>query len=168
MPRAMRRSQLRKTGNRRLPELIIDVLSPHHKHLNQRACGSTLHPPGPPLGTYCLWCILKVAVRRFAAPVDREKRNHRSSDALGNHPFPQPGAALALFYANTPALHLTHLLTPDQKEGVKMARNWPWSMALIYYHLLCKVIPVLYLAHQFTPDQKRGVKMARNWPWSIY
>ena len=39
MPRVMRRSQLRKTGNRRLPELIIDVLSPHHEHLNQRACG---------------------------------------------------------------------------------------------------------------------------------
>jgi len=79
MSRAMRRSQLRKTGNRRLPELIIDVLSPHYEHLNQRACGSTLHPPRQPLGTFCLWGILKVPARRFAAPADREKRNPRSS-----------------------------------------------------------------------------------------
>src|SRR5947209_5217405 len=35
------------------------------------------------VGTYYLWCILKVAarLRRFAAPADREKRNHRSSAA---------------------------------------------------------------------------------------
>src|SRR5437588_7928193 len=39
--------------------------------------------PGQPLGTFCLWSILKVAarLRRFAAPADREKRNRRSSDA---------------------------------------------------------------------------------------
>src|SRR5437588_12859178 len=67
----------------------------------------------------------------------------------------------------TSVLHLIHLLTQDQKQGVKMARNWPWSMALIHYRLLYKDIPVLYLAQQFTPDQKRGVKMARNWPRSI-
>ena len=48
MLRAMRRSQLSKTGNRRLPELIIDVLSPHHEHLNQRACGRTITCPSVP------------------------------------------------------------------------------------------------------------------------
>jgi hypothetical protein len=48
MPRAMRWSQLSKTGNRRLPELIIDVLSPHHEHLNQRACGRTITCPSVP------------------------------------------------------------------------------------------------------------------------
>jgi len=43
-------------------------------------------PSCQPLRKLCLWCILEVAVRRFAAPADRQKRNRRSSDTLGDYP----------------------------------------------------------------------------------
>src|SRR5947209_4823278 len=97
-------------------------------------------PPG-----LTLWCILKVAVRRFAAPADREKRNHHSSNALGDHPHFRARSSFCLLCMNTSTLYLLQQFTSDQKRGGKMARNWPWSMALIYYRLLCKVIPALYL-----------------------
>ena len=135
-----------------------------HEHTVRTALAS---PPGQPLGTFCVRCILKVTVRRFAVPADREKRNHRSSDALGNHPPFRARSVLCLLYMHASVLHLIQQFTPDQKQGVKMARNWPRSMALIRYRLLYKDIPVLHLTQQFTPDQKRGVKMARNWPRSI-
>src|SRR5437588_1129093 len=74
-------------------------------------------PPGQPLGTFCVRCILKVTVRRFAVPADREKRNHRSSDALGDQPPSQARSSLCFVihaYFCVPSNAAIH---PRSKKG---------------------------------------------------
>src|SRR5947209_16748642 len=46
-----------------------------------------------------------------------------------NWPWSMARIRYRLLCKDVPALHLIHLLTSDQKRGVKMARNWPCRSA---------------------------------------